>query len=89
MTSKPGNPAFDVLDGSRTPPLIGLTGLTREDFSKRFRDSPVKRAKHPGFLRNVAVALGRRGARETLLRRRPLKPDPEVVAGIDAARGPA
>jgi epoxyqueuosine reductase len=32
--------------------------MTRDEFNARFKGSPVKRAKHVGFLRNVAVALG-------------------------------
>ena len=38
--------------------LTSLAEMTREDFNKRFRNSPIKRAKYAGFLRNVAVALG-------------------------------
>lgn len=49
---------FYARDGNLTPSLIDLMGLTREEFNRRFKDSPVKRAKHTGFLRNVAVALG-------------------------------
>ena len=32
--------------------------LDETSFNKRFRNSPIKRAKRRGFLRNVAVALG-------------------------------
>ena len=32
--------------------------MDETSFSKRFRNSPIKRAKRRGFLRNVAVALG-------------------------------
>ena len=49
---------FYAREGNLTPSLIGLMSMTREEFSRRFKDSPVKRAKHAGFLRNVAVALG-------------------------------
>jgi epoxyqueuosine reductase len=49
---------FHAREGNLTPALIGLLGMTREEFNLRFKDSPVKRAKHAGFLRNVAVALG-------------------------------
>jgi epoxyqueuosine reductase len=40
------------------PSLARLAALTEEDFRAVFRDSPVARAKYPGFLRNVAVAMG-------------------------------
>ncbi len=54
-------PEFRARDGNLAPSLIGLMGLTREEFARRFKDSPVKRAKYPGFLRNVAIALGNSG----------------------------
>ena len=38
--------------------LIDLIQLSEEDFRKRFKESPIKRIKRRGFLRNVAVALG-------------------------------
>ena len=44
--------------GNLTPTLLSLITMTQEQFSRRFRNSPIKRAKRRGFLRNVAVALG-------------------------------
>jgi epoxyqueuosine reductase len=44
--------------------LVELIGLTQDDFSKRFKNSPVKRTKRRGLLRNVAVALGNWGSAE-------------------------
>jgi len=32
--------------------------LTEQEFRRRFRGSPILRAKRRGFFRNVAVALG-------------------------------
>jgi epoxyqueuosine reductase QueG len=46
--------------------LIELTGMTQEEFSRRFKNSPVKRAKRRGLLRNVAVALGNWGSPEAV-----------------------
>ncbi len=43
------------------PPLEKLAALTEDEFRAMFRDSPVKRAKYAGFLRNVAVAMGNAG----------------------------
>lgn len=40
------------------PPLAEMAALTEEQFRKLFRDTPVTRAKHAGFLRNVAIAMG-------------------------------
>jgi epoxyqueuosine reductase len=46
------------------PPADSLTeelSMTTEEFNRRFKDTPVKRAKRRGYLRNVAVALGNTG----------------------------
>jgi epoxyqueuosine reductase len=40
------------------PPLEALAGLTEEEFRTMFRESPIRRSKYNGFLRNVAVAMG-------------------------------
>jgi len=40
------------------PNLITELELMPENFNRKFKDSPVKRAKRRGYLRNVAVALG-------------------------------
>ena len=38
--------------------LVTELELSREEFSTRFKGSPVKRTKRRGYLRNIAVALG-------------------------------
>jgi epoxyqueuosine reductase len=38
--------------------LADLAQFTADDFRRVFRQSPVWRTKHSGFLRNVAIALG-------------------------------
>ncbi len=43
------------------PPLEELGGLSEDEFREIFRASPVLRAKHAGFLRNVAIAMGNSG----------------------------
>jgi epoxyqueuosine reductase len=48
--------------GGRGAKLIELMGMDQAEFSRRFRKSPVKRAKRRGLLRNVAVALGNWGS---------------------------
>jgi epoxyqueuosine reductase len=42
------------------------SALCDEEFSARFKGSPIKRAKRRGLLRNVAVALGNWGAPEAV-----------------------
>jgi epoxyqueuosine reductase len=41
--------------------LIAELKLTQDEFSARFRGSPIKRARRRGYLRSTAVALGNRG----------------------------
>ncbi len=41
--------------------LVGLLLLSREEYTERFRGSPMKRAKLSGLKRNAAVAMGNRG----------------------------
>jgi epoxyqueuosine reductase len=49
---------FAPREGLYAPELIPLLSLTEEEFRRRFKGSPLLRAKRRGFLRNVAVALG-------------------------------
>ena len=35
--------------------------MTQQEFSRRFKGSPIKRTKRRGFLRNVLVAIGNWG----------------------------
>ncbi len=55
------NPAFQPRDGNFAPTLLSLIGMTQEEFSRRFKGSPIKRAKRRGFLRNVLIAIGNWG----------------------------
>ena len=50
--------AFQPRDGNLAPKLLSLVGMTQQEFSRRFKGSPIKRAKRRGFLRNVLVAIG-------------------------------
>jgi epoxyqueuosine reductase len=59
-------PAFAPREGLHVPDLIGLLALTEEEFRRRFRGSPIRRAKRRGLLRNVAVALGNSQSREAV-----------------------
>lgn len=43
------------------PSLKQFGEMTREDFQRTFRRSPVKRAKYSGLRRNAAVAMGNSG----------------------------
>jgi epoxyqueuosine reductase len=43
------------------PRLEDLASLTEEEFRRFFRDSPIKRAKYRGWLRNLCVVMGNSG----------------------------
>jgi epoxyqueuosine reductase len=58
--------AFASREGLEAPALIPLLALGDDEFRRRFRGSPIRRAKRRGFLRNVAVALGNSCAREAV-----------------------
>ncbi len=54
--------AFWPRAGVHDAKLIELMGIDQEEFSRRFKGSPVKRTKRRGLPRNVAVALGNWGS---------------------------
>ena len=45
-------------DEIQHPNLIREMELTSKEFNRKFKNSPIKRTKHRGYLRNVAIALG-------------------------------
>jgi len=68
-----GDPAFTPRCDIPAPNLLQELALTPEAFNRKFKGSPVKRAKRRGYLRNVAVALGNVYAGTG---------DPQVVAAL-------
>jgi len=59
-------PAFLAREGLDGPELVEWMTMTQEEFSARFKNSPIKRTKRRGLLRNVAVALGNWGSPEAV-----------------------
>ncbi len=53
--------AFDFTPEEAFPDLLDALHLSSVDFNRRFRRTPLSRAKRRGFLRNAAVALGNLG----------------------------
>jgi len=51
-------PAFQPRGDDRTLSLAELLSLSTETFRRRFKGSPIKRAKRTGLLRSAAIALG-------------------------------
>jgi len=58
--------AFSPRPNVFIPNLIRELNLTPEAFNRKFKGSPVKRAKRRGYLRNVAVAAGNSGDESTI-----------------------
>ena len=58
------NSAF--LARERTPDLMPLAEISAIEFKRRFRNTPIWRAKRDGFVRNVVVALGNSGRDEAV-----------------------
>ncbi len=56
-----GDPAFAPRPDVPRPLLTEELHLTPQTFNRKFKGSPIKRAKRRGYLRNVAVALGNLG----------------------------
>lgn len=70
--NKPGQEAPEIMkefqprDELLKVDPIQEMGLSQEDFSARFKGSPIKRTKRRGYLRNIAIALGNRGEPDAL-----------------------
>ena len=70
------------------PDLEWLARLSLDEFREVFRGTPVKRAKHSGLLRNVAIAMGNSGEERFLAILEDLShhDDPAVAEAADWAR---
>lgn len=78
-----GDPVFGGLIPLRT--LTEDLALPPEAFNRTFKDSPVKRAKRRGYLRNVGVVLGNRGGESDLPALEAALEDPEPLVREHAA----
>jgi epoxyqueuosine reductase len=67
-----GHPALAPRLDIPRPVLRNELKLSPQQFNRKFRHSPVRRAKRRGYLRNVAVALGNRA-------------DPATIPGLSQA----
>ena len=65
--------------------LRDYLGLSEEEFRNLFRNSPIKRIKRRGFLRNVCVAMGNVGTVEDLTALERAAADPEPLIAEHAA----
>lgn len=74
-----GDPAFALRPGVVAPVLAEDLALTPAGFNQKFKNSPLKRAKRRGYLRNLAVAAGNSGQVETLSALAQAAADPEPL----------
>jgi len=51
-------PAFRQAHDNAAPALVPLLSMTDEAFRERYRDSPIKRTRRAGLVRNACIALG-------------------------------
>jgi epoxyqueuosine reductase len=93
-----GEPAWQPRPGMEPVDLIGVLGLSEEEFRDRFRGTALTRAKRSGLLRNAALVLGNRADPAALpaLRRAAMDADPLIreaalwaVERIESVRQPA
>jgi epoxyqueuosine reductase len=71
-------PEFQPRPGLVNPGLEQIANLTREEFQRTFRGSPVKRAKYSGLRRNAVIAIGNSGESSFLPQLRELAKDPDA-----------
>jgi epoxyqueuosine reductase len=87
--AQPRESPFLAFEEDRAAPeLIQLMGLDEDGFRRRFRGTPVMRARRRGLLRNTAVALGNWGdpAAGPCLEKALRDPDPLVAEHARWAR---
>lgn len=57
-------PEFSPREGLVNPALDWLAEMSIEEFREKFKGSPIRRTKHAGLRRNVAIAMGNSGQPE-------------------------
>jgi epoxyqueuosine reductase len=74
-------PEFQPRPGLVNPALGWLAGISADEFRETFHGSPIRRTKHSGLRRNVAIAMGNSGNRDFLpiLQKMAGDPDGEVA----------
>ena len=66
FAARGGDPSLAPRPGRLHPDLTLEMALSPKEFNKKYKDSPLKRAKRRGYLRNIAVALGNLGGGKSL-----------------------
>ncbi len=78
-------PAFQPRDATQNRSLADLLNLTDEEFRSGFKNSPLKRAKRRGLLRNAAAALSCRSDADAIAALEHALDDPEPLVREQAA----
>ena len=81
-----GDQAFAPREGVINPLLDAEIRLSPQDFNRKFKNSPLKRAKRRGYLRNVANAMGNSAKKEFLPVLQPVVYDDEPLVREAVAR---
>ena len=77
--------AFSARQATMSMSLLGYLKLTEDEFCVIFKNSPIKRIKRRGFLRNVCVALGNIGSESDIPPLERAAADPEPLIAEHAA----
>jgi len=86
FASPHGDPAFSPRPAVALPDLGLEINISPEAFNRKYKGSPVKRAKRRGYLRNVALALGNARVPEAVsVLAHALSDDPEPLVRGHAA----
>lgn len=72
-------PEFSPREGLVNPALEWLAEMTAEEFTEKFRGSPIRRTKRSGLRRNAAIAMGNSRRREFATALEQMKSDPDPV----------
>jgi epoxyqueuosine reductase len=77
--------AFSARQATTSMSLVDYLKLTEAEFRVIFKNSPIKRIKRRGFLRNVCVALGNIGGKSDIPALERAAADPEPLIAEHAA----
>ena len=77
--------AFQQRPGFSTPDLVEILNMEQAEFSRKYKDSPIKRTKLVGLKRNACVALGNNGDPDAITALSIALKTPESLVRIHAA----
>ncbi len=78
-------PEFQAMDSLRNLNPMAELQFSEEEFQEKYQDSPMKRTKRRGYLRNIAVALGNQKVQEAVPALQAALDDSEMLIRAHAA----